>query len=499
MSRRTWAWLRLVGGAAILAVIVWRVGTGPIVDGIRTISVGSVAAAVVLTAITTVAAAYRWSVVANGLGVGIGLRAGDRCVLPLAVPEHGVARGRARRRAPRGAPWARRGRRQPRRACGRLGALRRPGRPTRAGNRRAAARALAGARGRAARARGSRAGGGRPCRARILAAAVVACGSGHPGRRPQRTVGAAQVAAHQRVVDRRRGRTHGDLRDRGTRGRRRRVVRPPAAAGAADPARHGRAHKHRRLGPARGRGGVVVRRCRPGCRGGRRSGNGVRRARPASRACRVRSSWSSSGRGTRNRPPSSRTNACRSERAVADRPYTLLSCSMSIDGYLDSAGAARLRLSNDEDFDRVDAVRASSDAILVGAGTVRNDNPRLLVKSAARREARCAQGRAPSPTKVTVTAGGGLDPAASFFAVGDAPKLVYCTSAAAADLHQRRGRARHRDRQRRVRRHAADQRGPALAWHRTADGRGRRHRAHPVPLARTSGRVAAGRCSVLRR
>ena len=39
----------------------------------------------------------------------------------------------------------------------------------------------------------------------------------------------------------------------------------------------------------------------------------------------------------------------------------------------------RLRLSNDEDFDRVDAVRATSDAILVGAATVRNDNPRLLV------------------------------------------------------------------------------------------------------------------------
>jgi 5-amino-6-(5-phosphoribosylamino)uracil reductase len=57
---------------------------------------------------------------------------------------------------------------------------------------------------------------------------------------------------------------------------------------------------------------------------------------------------------------------------------------MSIDGYLNAATEQRLLLSNDADFDRVDAVRAQSDAILVGAATVRRDNPRLLVRSAAR-------------------------------------------------------------------------------------------------------------------
>ena len=52
---------------------------------------------------------------------------------------------------------------------------------------------------------------------------------------------------------------------------------------------------------------------------------------------------------------------------MPDRPYTLLSCGMSIDGYLGSATPRRLALSNDADFDRVDAVRATCDAILVGA------------------------------------------------------------------------------------------------------------------------------------
>ena len=48
-------------------------------------------------------------------------------------------------------------------------------------------------------------------------------------------------------------------------------------------------------------------------------------------------------------------------------------------------------LSNDADLDRVDAVRADCDAILVGAATVRNDNPRLLVRAPPR--ARRAQPR----------------------------------------------------------------------------------------------------------
>lgn len=74
------------------------------------------------------------------------------------------------------------------------------------------------------------------------------------------------------------------------------------------------------------------------------------------------------------------------------RPYVLLSAAVSLDGCLDDAGPERLFLSNAEDFDRVDAVRASCDAILVGAGTLRADRPRLLVKSAQRRADRVAAG-----------------------------------------------------------------------------------------------------------
>jgi len=124
---------------------------------------------------------------------------------------------------------------------------------------------------------------------------------------------------------------------------------------------------------------------------------------------------------------------------VSDRPYVLLSCGMSIDGYVDDATGDRLLLSNDADFDRVDAVRAGCDAILVGAGTVRQDNPRLLVRSEQRRRARVEQGRRPTPVKVTVTGSCDLDARAAFFTAGEVDKLVYCASPAVDRARARLG------------------------------------------------------------
>jgi 5-amino-6-(5-phosphoribosylamino)uracil reductase len=110
---------------------------------------------------------------------------------------------------------------------------------------------------------------------------------------------------------------------------------------------------------------------------------------------------------------------------------------MSIDGYIDGAGESRLLLSNDLDFDRVDEVRSGVDAILVGATTVRNDNPRLLVRDAARRESRLRRGLPEHPLKVTVTQRGLLDPSLRFFSDDGSGKLVYANSRVAEGLGQR--------------------------------------------------------------
>lgn len=115
---------------------------------------------------------------------------------------------------------------------------------------------------------------------------------------------------------------------------------------------------------------------------------------------------------------------------------------MSLDGYIDDTSPERLRLSSEADFDEIDALRAECDAILVGAGTVRSDNPRLLVRSARRREERLAQGKTGDIVKVVLSERGGLDPAARVFTTGDAAKLVYVGSAAHADTARRFAAAR---------------------------------------------------------
>ncbi|MPZ97359.1 MAG: deaminase [Propionibacteriales bacterium] len=124
---------------------------------------------------------------------------------------------------------------------------------------------------------------------------------------------------------------------------------------------------------------------------------------------------------------------------MGERPYTILSCGVSLDGYLDAATDERLVLSNDADLERVDEVRAQCDAILVGAATVRNDNPRLLVRTPALRQQRRARGLGETPMKVTITEHARLDACSRFFATGDSKKLVYCATPSVEIAHRRLG------------------------------------------------------------
>lgn len=112
---------------------------------------------------------------------------------------------------------------------------------------------------------------------------------------------------------------------------------------------------------------------------------------------------------------------------------------MSLDGFIDDASDVRLVLSGAADLDLVDELRAGCDAILVGAGTIRKDDPRLLIRSHARREARIARGAPPDPVRVVLAASGGLDPGARIFSSGGAARIVYVASLAAAGLAERLG------------------------------------------------------------
>ncbi len=71
--RGAWWWARLAATGATLGVLVWRVGTGPFLDGLRTVDARALAAAAGLAVLTTVCCAWRWRVVARGLGVHLPL------------------------------------------------------------------------------------------------------------------------------------------------------------------------------------------------------------------------------------------------------------------------------------------------------------------------------------------------------------------------------------------------------------------------------------------
>jgi glycosyltransferase 2 family protein len=75
MMRTLLTWGRVLGPAGVLAILVWRLGTDPFVDGVRTIDGGALAAAAAIGALATVCCAWRWTIVARGLGIQLPLPA----------------------------------------------------------------------------------------------------------------------------------------------------------------------------------------------------------------------------------------------------------------------------------------------------------------------------------------------------------------------------------------------------------------------------------------
>ncbi|MGS0685955.1 lysylphosphatidylglycerol synthase transmembrane domain-containing protein [Nakamurella sp. GG22] len=75
MTRRQWTCLKVLGGGAMLVLLGWRLGSGPVIDGLRTIDGWTLAAGSGIAVLTTVCCAWRWRLVARGLGVGLSLPA----------------------------------------------------------------------------------------------------------------------------------------------------------------------------------------------------------------------------------------------------------------------------------------------------------------------------------------------------------------------------------------------------------------------------------------
>lgn len=82
------------------------------------------------------------------------------------------------------------------------------------------------------------------------------------------------------------------------------------------------------------------------------------------------------------------------------RPFVFINSAMSADGKISSFERRQVRISGREDLARVDLLRAESDAVMVGVGTVLSDDPGLRVKSEKLREARRAKGWPEDPQRI---------------------------------------------------------------------------------------------------
>lgn len=110
------------------------------------------------------------------------------------------------------------------------------------------------------------------------------------------------------------------------------------------------------------------------------------------------------------------------------------SVALSSDGYMDDCSSRRLILSTPVDWRDVLRLRAEADAILVGAETIRRDDPSLTLHDEALQRHRIAEGRDAEPMKVTLSRSLRLDPRAKFFTTGLGQRLIFTTSNAPTPL-----------------------------------------------------------------
>ena len=109
------------------------------------------------------------------------------------------------------------------------------------------------------------------------------------------------------------------------------------------------------------------------------------------------------------------------------KPFIFINSAMSLDGKLSTYERTQVKISNKEDFERVDRLRASADAVMVGSNTVAVDDPKLTVKSETLRKERVAKGLPENPAKIMVGSIKKIDLEGDFLNYGSAEKIIFTT------------------------------------------------------------------------
>ena len=115
---------------------------------------------------------------------------------------------------------------------------------------------------------------------------------------------------------------------------------------------------------------------------------------------------------------------------ISSRPFVFINAAMSADGKIATIERKQTRISGNLDFDRMDELRATSDAIMVGIGTVLSDNPSLTVKSAQRRDMRREKGLPENPVRIVVDSLARTPVDADIFKKGEGKRSIAVTEIA---------------------------------------------------------------------
>lgn len=112
------------------------------------------------------------------------------------------------------------------------------------------------------------------------------------------------------------------------------------------------------------------------------------------------------------------------------RPYVVVNVAMSADGKLSTRERRQVKISGRQDFSRVDRLKAGSDAVMVGIGTVLADDPSLTVKEDICREHRIQRGADVNPVRVVIDSNARIPADAKVLHKGEGKRVVVVSSRA---------------------------------------------------------------------
>jgi 2,5-diamino-6-(ribosylamino)-4(3H)-pyrimidinone 5'-phosphate reductase len=110
-----------------------------------------------------------------------------------------------------------------------------------------------------------------------------------------------------------------------------------------------------------------------------------------------------------------------------NRPFVFINVAMTADGKIDTVQRKGAAISSPRDKERVDGLRAHTDAIMVGGRTLLDEDPKLTVKSEALRAERVKRGLSPNPMKVGVVTQAHLQADSGFLNAGPANIVIFTT------------------------------------------------------------------------